>query len=129
MKGKDNSMSETVRTAISKVTNCRQKAPREVYYMELVWLRQGAENDRLRLHEQPIEAPETVVPYPSDYAESLGLRSQESPSTSSSGAQTSIDCAISPHERRSKRSVDINNRIVLHCKRHDAFLAKHLSWG
>jgi len=62
-------------------------------------------------HEQPIEAPETVAP--SDNAESLGLRIQESPSTSSSGAQTSIDCVVLcchfPYERRSKRSVDINN--------------------
>jgi len=81
--------------------------------------------DQDRKHEQPIEAPEMVAPQRLH----MGLRSQESSSTSSSGAQTSIHCVVIcchfPYERRSKRGADINNA-GSYLERYDAFLAKNL---
>jgi len=64
-------------------------------------------------HKQPIEAPETVAHQ--QRCRGPGAAEPRKPFTSSSGAQTSIDCvsfaAISPYERRSKRSTDINNAV------------------
>jgi len=61
----------------------------------------------------------------------MGLRSKESPSTSSSGAVPKQSfAAISPYERRSKRRADINNAVsYFFCEKHDAFLAKkYIMW-
>jgi len=81
------------------------------YFKRARHRKQPSASTSTKTGEQPIEAPETVAPQRLH----MGLRSPESPSTSSSGAQISIHCVVIcchfPYERCSKRSEDINNAV------------------